>query len=159
MINYCKNVTIDHSLQNILKLILDVESYPEFIPHIKSCKIISQTESEMTVETTIYITFFEHLYVSRIVYQISDLEAKITINSSDQIFKSLISEWKFVTIDRFTTNIHFNINIDLHSNLLSKMLQHAIINLGDKIFFIFKNRADIIYNNHDKSIESRISNK
>jgi coenzyme Q-binding protein COQ10 len=149
MVNYCKNVTVDHSLKNIFALILDVESYPEFIPYIKSWNIASETEGEMMVETTISSTFFEHLYISKITYKISDLEAKITINSSDQIVKSLVSEWKLGVIDSSITNINFNITIDLHSNLLYKILQKSIINLGDKIFTIFKNRADIIYKNHD----------
>jgi len=128
--------------KDLIKLVLDIEKYPEFVPWCLEGTIYEQKESSDLIEIKgdlkVGKKFINETYSSLIVYYKE--KDKILVTNIDGPLKHLKNEWKFKQINN-STLLEFNINFELKNNFLNLIMKRSF-NFGlNKITDAFEKRA------------------
>ena len=133
---------ISCSKENLIKMILDIEKYPEFVPWCLNSKIHNKNDKgdkvEITADLTIGKSFFNETYMSFVVYHKSS--DSIHVTNIDGPLKHLENKWFFKKKDE-NSEINFHINFELKNKILN-MLMSKSFDVGlKKIADAFEKRA------------------
>ena len=130
------------SKENLIKMVLDIEKYPEFVPWCLDSKIHDKTDKGDTIEIkadlTIGKNFFRDTYKSFVVYNKS--EDSIHVTNIDGPLKHLENEW-FFRQEGDSSEVEFNVDFELKNKILNVLMIKSF-NLGlKKIADAFEKRA------------------
>tara|TARA_B110001454_G_C12369233_1_gene287691 strand:- start:61 stop:510 length:450 start_codon:yes stop_codon:yes gene_type:complete len=132
--------------ENLIKMLLDIEKYPEFVPwciKAKICKTIDRNNKvEITADLTIGKSFFNETYKSLVVYN-KDLNS-IVVTNIDGPLKHLENKWFFKQIGN-DTEIDFQIDFELKSKILNLFMIKSFDTGLIKIAEAFEKRAIILF--------------
>ena len=108
------------SKENLIKMVLDIEKYPEFVPWCLNGKIHSKNEKgdkiEITADLTIGKSFFNETYKSFVIYEkSSDL---IHVTNMEGPLKHLENKWFFRKLGN-NSEVDFHINFELKNKILN----------------------------------------
>ena len=110
----------------LIKMVLDIEKYPEFVPWCIDGKIINKKESE-----DILVVYYKE----------KDL---ISVTNIEGPLKHLTNEWKFKEING-ATQLVFEIDFELKNNFLNAIMKRSF-NFGlNKIADSFEKRAKDLF--------------
>ena len=130
------------SKENLIKMVLDIEKYPEFVPWCLNGKIYNKKDKgnkiEITADLTIGKSFFNETYKSFVIYDKSlDL---IEVTNMDGPLKHLKNQWYFKA-KGLNSEVDFYINFELKNKILN-MLMIKSFDIGlKKIAKAFEKRA------------------
>ncbi len=133
---------ISCSKDNLIKMVLDIEKYPEFVPWCLDGKIHNANDKgniiEITADLTIGKSFFNETYKSFVTYNKTlDL---ILVTNIDGPLKHLENKWLFKQVGK-NSEIDFHSNFDLKNKILN-LLMIKFFDIGlKKIANAFENRA------------------
>ena len=130
----------------LIKMVLDIEKYPEFVPWCLNGKVHSRKESKDLVEIKADLKvgkrFINETYSSLVLYYKE--KDKILVTNIDGPLTHLKNEWKFKEINN-STQLDFDIDFELKNNLLNAIMKRYF-NLGlNKIADAFEKRALDLY--------------
>jgi len=133
---------INCSKENLIKMVLDIEKYPEFIPWCLNGKVHSieekKGEIEIIADLTIGKSFFKETYKSFVVY--NKKESQILVKNIDGPLKFLENKWFFKELGK-NSEIDFHINFELKNKILNIIMDKSF-NIGlKKIAEAFEKRA------------------
>ena len=136
------------SKENLIKMVLDIEKYPEFVPWCingKIHKINDIGESiEITADLTIGKSFFNETYKSFVIYK--KKSDTILVKNIDGPLKYLENKWFFKQMGE-DSEIDFQINFELKNKILNLfMIKSFDIGLK-KIADAFEKRAIDLFKN------------
>tara|TARA_Y100000996_G_C22400089_1_gene592764 strand:+ start:218 stop:667 length:450 start_codon:yes stop_codon:yes gene_type:complete len=134
--------------KDLIKMVLDIEKYPEFVPWCLEGKIHEKNESQDLIEIKgdlkVGKRFLNETYTSLVLYYKE--KDKILVTNIDGPLKHLQNEWKFKEINN-QTQLEFDIDFELKNNLLNMIMKNSF-NLGlNKIADAFEERAIKLFNN------------
>ncbi len=137
---------INCSKKNLIKMVLNIEDYPQFVPWCLDSKIYENIDKEESVEITADLTigksFFKETYKSFVVYDKSSDSIHVT-NISGPL-KHLENKWFFKDVGGLS-EVNFHIDFELKNKLLNKLMVKTF-NLGlKKIADAFEKRAKDLY--------------
>ena len=117
---------ISCSKENLIKMVLDIEKYPEFIPWCLNGKIHSKITKEDKIEITADLTigknFFNETYKSMVVYdKTSDLIHVTNINGP---LKHLENRWYFKQKGK-NSEVDFHIDFELKNKILNTLMSKS----------------------------------
>ena len=130
------------SKENLIKMVLDIEKYPEFVPWCLNGKIHNKNDKgnkiEITADLTIGKSFFNETYKSFVIYDKSlDLIHATNINGP---LKHLENKWFFKQVGS-NSEVDFYIDFELKNKILN-LLMIKSFNIGmKKIADAFEKRA------------------
>ena len=130
------------SKENLIKMVLDIEKYPEFVPWCLAGKIYTKVDKGKTIEIvadlTIGKSFFKETYKSFVTYDKSaDL---IYAKNMDGPLKHLENRWFFKEKDE-CSEVEFHVDFELKNKVLN-MLMTKSFDVGlKKIADAFEKRA------------------
>ena len=108
------------SKENLIKMVLDIERYPEFVPWCINGKIHSKSEKndkiEITADLTIGKSFFNETYKSFVVYNKS-LDT-IHVTNIDGPLKHLENKWFFKKKGN-NSEVEFHVDFELKNKILN----------------------------------------
>jgi len=139
---------ISCSKDNLIKMVLDIEKYPEFVPWCLGGKIHSKNEKgdviEITADLTIGKSFFNETYKSFVIYnKISD---SIHVTSIEGPLKHLENKW-FFTQKGKNSEVEFHVDFELKNKVLN-MIMTKSFGIGlKKIAEAFEKRAIELFQN------------
>ena len=130
------------SKENLIKMVLDIEKYPEFVPWCLNAKIHSKNDKgdkvEIIADLTIGKSFFNETYMSFVVYHKSS--DSIHVTNMDGPLKHLENKWFFKKKDE-NSEIDFRVDFELKNKILN-MLMTKSFDIGlKKIADAFEKRA------------------
>jgi coenzyme Q-binding protein COQ10 len=133
--------------ENLIKMVLDIEKYPEFVPWCLGAKIYKIIDKgniiEITADLTIGKSFFKETYKSFVIYK--KKEDLILVTNIDGPLKYLENKWFF---NEFGNNseIDFQIDFELKNKILN-LLMTKTFDIGlKKIVTAFEKRANNLFN-------------
>lgn len=132
---------IPFSYKELFDLVMDVESYVDFLPFCSEAKITSKTESQIEADLKISFALINESYSSLIIPEFNDDYASIDVKATKGPFKHLSNIWKFIKIDESTTRVKFILDFELKSFLLSKIIDVFLNEMHHKILDSFEKRA------------------
>tara|TARA_X000001036_G_C20672734_1_gene803066 strand:+ start:2212 stop:2655 length:444 start_codon:yes stop_codon:yes gene_type:complete len=130
----------------LIEMVLDIESYPEFVPWCLEGKIHKKKESkdliEIIADLKVGKKFLNETYSSIVLYYKE--KNKIIVTNIDGPLKHLSNEWNFKEINN-NTQLQFDIDFELKNNFLNAIMKRSF-NFGlDKIANAFEERAIKLY--------------
>ena len=133
---------ISCSKENLIKMVLDIEKYPEFVPWCLNGKIYNKIDKgnivEITADLTIGKSFFNETYKSFVIYQKS-LDT-IQVTNIEGPLKHLENKWFFKKKGN-NSEIDFHIDFELKNRILN-LLMIKSFDIGlKKIASAFEKRA------------------
>ncbi len=132
--------------KDLIKMVLDIEKYPEFVPWCLEGKILEKRDSEDILQLKgnlkVGKKILNETYTSLIIYH-KNID-KIMVTNIDGPLKYLENEWTFKEINN-ATQLEFKIDFELKNNFLNKIMQKSF-NFGlEKIADSFEKRAFELY--------------
>ena len=133
---------ISCSKENLIKMVLDIEKYPEFVPWCLNGKIHSKNDKgekiEIIADLTIGKSFFNQTYKSFVIYNKSS--DSIHVTNIGGPLKYLENKWLFKQ-KRNNSEVDFQIDFELKNKILN-LLMIKSFNIGlKKIADAFEKRA------------------
>ena len=130
------------SKENLIKMVLDIEKYPEFVPWCINGKIHEINDKgeiiEIVADLTIGKSFFNETYKSFVIYKKNS--DTILVKNIDGPLKHLENKWFFKQQGE-NSEINFQINFELKNKILNLfMIKSFDIGLK-KIADAFEKRA------------------
>ncbi len=136
---------LPYNAQELFYLVLDVKSYPEFLPWCRAAKIISENENQIIAELVIQLKGFSDKYQSRIIYS-NDLKEQrysIEVEAISGPFKYLKNSWQFSKEDS-NSKIEFFIDFKMKFAIVDKLVGIFFADATEKMVDAFEKRADTI---------------
>jgi coenzyme Q-binding protein COQ10 len=142
---------VPFSAKEMFDLIMDVESYPEFLPWCIDAKILETKEDEeVLADLDISFKAVHKKYTSRItVNHISENESEVFVRAIEGPFRKLETYWHFKDLNDKESKIYFDIDFEFHSKILSSMLNFIFKKAKMKMVESFEERAFEIYKPHN----------
>ena len=133
---------ISCSKENLIKMVLDIEKYPEFVPWCVNSKIYSKNDKgdkvEITADLTIGKSFFNETYKSFVIYEKSS--DSIHVTNKEGPLKRLENKWLFKQKGK-NSEVDFHVDFELKNKILN-MLMIKTFDIGlKKIADAFEKRA------------------
>ena len=133
---------ISCSKENLIKMVLDIEKYPEFVPWCVNSKIHSKNDKgdkvEITADLTIGKSFFNETYKSFVIYEKSS--DSIHVTNKEGPLKRLENKWLFKQKGN-NSEVDFHVDFELKNKILN-MLMIKTFDIGlKKIADAFEKRA------------------
>tara|TARA_Y100000590_G_scaffold79937_1_gene88769 strand:+ start:3897 stop:4346 length:450 start_codon:yes stop_codon:yes gene_type:complete len=111
------------SKENLIKLVLDIEKYPEFVPWCLGGKIYSKKDKgdkiEITADLTIGKSFFNETYKSFVIYEKSS--DSILVTNMDGPLKHLENKWLFKQKGE-NSEVEFHVDFELKNKILNILM-------------------------------------
>ncbi len=136
------------SKDNLIKMVLDIEKYPEFVPWCLGGKIHSKNDKgdkiEITADLTIGKSFFNETYKSFVIYdKFSD---SIHVTNIGGPLKHLENKWFFGQKGN-SSEVDFHVDFELKNKVLN-LLMIKFFDVGlKKIADAFEKRAIELFKN------------
>jgi coenzyme Q-binding protein COQ10 len=145
MPSFHKVKILPYNAQELFYLVLDVKSYPEFLPWCRTARIISESEGEIIAELVIQLKGFLDKYQSKIIYS-NDLNKRrysIEVEAISGPFKYLKNSWQFSKEDS-NSKIEFFIDFKMKFAIVDKLVGIFFADATEKMVDAFEKRADTI---------------
>ena len=133
---------ISCSKENLIKMVLDIEKYPKFVPWCLNRKIhnkiVKENNIEITADLTIGKSFFNETYKSFVIYDKS--ADSIHVTNIDGPLKYLDNKWFFKQAGN-NSEVDFRVDFELKNKVLN-VLMSKLFDIGlKKIADAFEKRA------------------
>ena len=130
------------SKENLIKVVLDIENYPKFVPWCVGSKIHKKTVTldkiEIVADLTIGKSFFKETYKSSVIYKKSTDSIFVT-NISGPL-KYLKNNWYFKKKEQSSIVI-FKVEFELKNKILNLLINKYFDTGVKKITDAFEKRA------------------
>ena len=135
------------SKENLIKMVLDIEKYPEFVPWCLAGKIHSKNDKgdkvEITADLTIGKSFFNETYKSFVIYDKSS--DSIHVTNIEGPLKHLKNEWFFKQLGK-NSEVDFHVDFELKNKILNLLMVKSFDIGLRKIANAFEKRAIELFN-------------
>ena len=137
---------IECNKEQLIDLVLDIESYPSFIPYCLDSKIYEKNVNKETISIIADLTIgkgpFKATYKSDVkFYKNSDI---IYVTNIKGPLKRLDNKWTF-TEKKNCTEISFDIDFEIENNFLNIVMSKSFQYGLDKIADSFQKRANDLF--------------
>lgn len=133
---------LDYSTEQLFDLVADVEKYPEFIPWILSCRIVTRQENLVGVEMVVGIGALQARVDSQGVLQ---RPHSIDITSNDAPFDSFHQRWQFSADEEGRTVVACSYDFSLSSDVLDLISAPVLDQAMRTTVDAFERRARLVY--------------
>tara|TARA_Y100000590_G_C15281466_1_gene848957 strand:- start:269 stop:718 length:450 start_codon:yes stop_codon:yes gene_type:complete len=128
--------------ENLIKMVLDIEKYPEFVPWCLRSKIYSKNDKgdkvEITADLTIGKSFFNETYKSFVIYD--KFADTIHVTNMDGPLKHLENKWFFIQKGE-NSEVDFHVDFELKNKILNVLMTKSFDIGLKKIANAFEKRA------------------
>ena len=141
MKNSKREEVISHSAIKLFKIVLDIESYPEYIPWCTKMIVNQRNKNEIYADMYVKYKFIlSQKFGSHIKFDKNNL----TIETSyiEGPLEDLTTKWKFQEIDKKKSKIFFDVNFEFKNYLHQKVAETFYPLIETKMIDSFKKRAD-----------------
>ena len=144
MHKYSNSIVLPFNARQLYEIVIDVESYPEFLPWCLSSRIVKKDDdNNFDAELTVGYKAIDEKYISRIK---AEYEKKIISKAISGPFKSLDSSWFFKNIDKKQCRVDFMIEYQFKSFFLDKVMGSLFKKATIKMLDAFELRAKSLHN-------------
>ena len=142
---------VGYPWSDLFNLVLDMKSYPEFVPRCRAVRILSHRTAApgMTIivsRMTVGFLAFEVSYANRTTADA--IGGKISIEALDGPLRFLNAVWRFEPRDENHTQLHFSVDYEFSNPVLAAVASRAFGAMFGEILNSFERRAARLF--HDR---------
>ena len=143
MKNSKREEIISHSAKKLFNIVLDIESYPEYIPWCTKMVVNKKENDEIFADMYVKYKFIlAQKFGSHVKFDKKNLT--IETNYIEGPLKDLTTNWKFEEIDKRNSKIIFYVNFQFKNYFHQKIAETFYPLIENKMINSFKQRADNI---------------
>tara|TARA_B100000579_G_C22631498_1_gene756850 strand:- start:98 stop:535 length:438 start_codon:yes stop_codon:yes gene_type:complete len=132
---------ISHSAKKLFNIVLDIESYPEYIPWCTKMIVNKKKDNEIFADMYVKYKFILiQKFGSHVIFNKNHLT--IQTNYIEGPLKDLKTDWKFEKIDKNKSKIIFEVNFEFKNYIHQKIAETFYPLIENKMIESFKKRAD-----------------
>ena len=139
---------IEIEKKNLIKLVLDIEKYPSFIPYCIDSKVFERKDKGEVIfiiaDLTIGKGIFKDTYKSDVRYNKKD--DTIYVTNIDGPLKHLENKWNFSQKENMT-EVSFDVDFELKNKFLNILMTKSFTYGLNKIAAAFQKRAEELFGN------------
>jgi len=136
------------SKENLIKMVLDIEKYPEFVPWCINGKIHDKNDKgnkiEIIADLTIGKSFFNETYKSFVTYEKSS--DSIHVTNIDGPLKYLENKW-FFNQKGNNSEVNFQVEFELKNRILNLLMIKSFDKGLKRVADAFEKRAIDLFKN------------
>jgi len=140
---YKESRVINHTPNNLFKLVSDVSNYPEFLPWCLGARIKNQNDSSFEADLIIGFKIYKEIYSSKIF--LDNKNKKIDVKYKDGPFEHLENYWIFKK-DKNGCKVEFMVDFKFKSNFLQTIMETLFSEAVRRMVKAFETRANELYN-------------
>lgn len=134
----------------LFDLVLDVKSYPEFVPHCRAVKMLSRKVQEpgrtvIVSRMTVGFLRFQIGYANRTTGD--EIAHRISVEAIDGPMRHLRVAWNFEPLDEDHTQLHFSVDYEFNNPVLAAVASRAFDAMFGQILNAFERRAACLFPN------------
>ena len=138
-----QEIFLNYKAEDLYKIVLDIEKYPEFIPWCKKIIIKSKSNDELLADMIVrYKYFLPQTFTSQVYFNSNKL--LINTNYVEGPLKDLKTEWYFEKFEEEKTKVLFSIQFEFQKFLHQKLAEFFFDLIENKMIDFFKKRANEI---------------
>jgi len=142
MTTHQENKVIPHTPENLFQLVMDIKSYPDFLPWCVAARIKSQKEQKIVADLMIGFRLYRERFTSHVDF---DLATKIIkVEYAEGPFKYLKNSWEFKDHPD-GCEIDFYVDFEFKSQLFQSVVETLFSEAVKKMVNAFEKRADNLY--------------
>ena len=143
MHKYNSKTILPYTSIQLFAVVIDVESYPGFLPWCLSSKIIKKIDdNNFDADLSVGYKAIDEKYTSRVQ---AIFPKEINSKAISGPFKTLDSTWLFKDFNKKGCEVNFNIEYEFKSFLLDKVMGSLFKKATIKMLDAFEQRAKILY--------------
>ena len=134
---------INHNAKELFDIVLDIESYPYFIPWCSAMKVHSKNDKEIYADMVVWYKYF---MPQNLVLMLSLIKKNLNIKTTyiEGPLKDLKTSWLFKSLKKNKTLISFNVEFEFKRFFHQKIAEAFYPLIENKMIESFKDRADEI---------------
>ena len=137
---------IECKKEDLIKLVLDIEKYPEFIPFCYDAKIYESVETKKNIKIIADLTIgkgpFKDTYKSNVTFNKN--ENSIYVENIDGPLNHLENSWLFKEQNK-ATEVSFDIDFEIKNKFLNTVMEASFQFGIEKIADAFQKRAENLF--------------
>ena len=134
---------VQHNAKELFDIVLDIESYPYFIPWCSAMKVHSKNHKEIYADMIVWYKYFmPQKFGSHVEFDKKNLNIRTTYIEGP--LKDLKTNWIFKSIKKNQTLISFNVEFEFKRFFHQKIAEAFYPLIENKMIESFKERADEI---------------
>ncbi len=134
-----RTALVPHPAKAMYELVVDVASYPQFLPWCAGAAVQSQTETEQCASVSINAVFSQTEFQTR--NQLLPTE-RIVMELDDGPFQHLSGEWVFKALGDSGCKITLVVDFEFSNALLGKAISPVFTRVCDTLVDAFIQRAN-----------------
>ena len=141
MKNSIREEIVNHPAKKLFDIVIDIESYPEYIPWCTRMVINERKDSEIHADMYVQYKFIlAQKFGSHVKFNLNNLT--IETQYIEGPLKDLTTNWQFEEINNNKSKIIFNFNFEFKNNIHQKVAETFYLLIENKMIKKKKKRAD-----------------
>ena len=134
---------VEHNAKELFDIVLDIESYPYFIPWCSAMRVHSKNDKEIYADMIVWYKYFmPQKFGSHVVFDKKNLNISTTYIEGP--LKDLKTKWSFKSLKKNRTLISFTVEFEFKRFFHQKIAETFFPLIENKMIESFKVRANEI---------------
>lgn len=144
MPTHAERKTLPYSQKQLFELVLDIESYPEFLPWCLGARENWRDENAQQIHADLMIGYgpVKEKFVSLVSYDYPNI---IRVEYKDGPMRYLSNKWEFIAEDNGHCTIDFYVDFEFKNPFLQKMMELFFNEAVRRMVYSFELRANALY--------------
>jgi ribosome-associated toxin RatA of RatAB toxin-antitoxin module len=133
-----RSAILEHSAQQVYRLVEDIEAYPQFLPWCVAARVHERTESQTRATLTVGMPGLRQSFTTRNLNRPGEsIEMKLV----EGPFKSFEATWRFTPLSPGACRIDFTLRYEFASRMLARLLEPLFDGIANSMVDAFTRRS------------------
>ena len=137
-----RSALVEFTAAQMYQLVLDVESYPEFLPWCTEGEVAEQSSEHQVASVSIQKAFKQTKFTTQNTLR---HDQQISMSLQDGPFKHLDGVWRFKALGDSACKVELDIEFQFSSSIVEKMIGPAFSAVIQTVVNSFVKRAGAMY--------------
>ena len=137
-----RSAIVEHSADEVYRLVEDIEAYPGFLPWCLAARVQERTPASTRATLTVGMPGLRQSFTTRNENRPGQA---IDMHLVDGPFKSFAATWRFHILSPHACRIEFTLRYEFASRTLARLLEPLFDNIANTMVDAFTRRADERY--------------
>ncbi len=137
--------SVNLPIKSVVRTVLDIESYPDFVPRCRAIKILQRDDFQITALTTMLLAngiYYDFTTQTKILHGEQSSVEIISSSNATNWFGFMLSRWEIWPITTSTSAVRHVVEIDINPILLV-VVKGAIDRFANDVLKSFINRFEL----------------
>ncbi|MFZ4834199.1 type II toxin-antitoxin system RatA family toxin [Rouxiella sp. Mn2063] len=137
-----RSALVPYSVEQMYKLVNDVDAYPQFLPGCTGSRVLDQDEGSMVAAVDVSKAGISKTFTTRNTLVNNQ---RIDMQLVDGPFRKLMGGWKFIALSPEACKVELNLDFEFTNKLIELAFGKIFKELAGSMVQAFSSRAKEVY--------------